>query len=139
MLNPGNNLANLASSGELFNYNGTPTQNYLEFDLSGSSQVTLQAGTSYAFELWAPSTAVGNGLYWRRGAEFYANGNIYGANAAGAGYVPDFTQLGVSMNNVAGGTRDGGLALYAVPEPSSIALLGMGTLLGTLALRRKNG
>lgn len=132
MLNPGN-----LGTGPTFNYSGVATQNYLEFDLSGASQVTLQAGASYAFEIWAPSSTVANALFWRRGAEFYANGNIYGANAAGAGYAADVTQLGVSMNNVAGGTRDGGLALYAVPEPASMTLMGLGTLAGLMFIRRR--
>jgi hypothetical protein len=133
MFNPGN-----TGSGLTFNYGGVATQNYLEFDLGAASHVTLTAGASYAFEIWAPSSTVANSLFWRRGADFYVNGNIYGANAAGAGYAADGTQLGVSMNNVAGGVRDGALALYAVPEPSAMALLGLGTLVGANFLRRRN-
>ncbi len=131
LFNPGN-----TGTGLTFNYAGVPTQNYLEFSLSGTEQVILQAGVSYAFEFWAPSSTVANSMFWRRGGDFYANGNIYGANAAGAGYAN--AQLGVSMNNVAGGVRDGALALYAVvPEPSSLALLGVGGLMVVNHLRRR--
>jgi PEP-CTERM putative exosortase interaction domain len=132
MFNPGN-----TGTGLTFNYNGVATQNYLEFDLAAANQVTLTAGASYAFEIWAPSSTVANALFWRRGGDVYVNGNIYGANLAGAGYSPDATQLGVSMNNVAGGVRDGALALYAVPEPASLTLLGLASVALFLARRRK--
>jgi hypothetical protein len=42
------------------------------------------------------------------------------------------------MNNVAGGTRDGGLALYAViPEPSIVTLAGLGAA-ALLVFRRRS-
>ena len=135
-----NDMFNSAgNSGPLltFNYGGVATQNYLEFDLGAANRVTLTAGVSYAFEIWAPGSTVVNALFWRRGADFYVNGNLYGAGAAGAGYVPDTTQLGVSQNDVAGGQRDGALVLYATPEPTSMALLGLGALVGTFAIRRR--
>jgi hypothetical protein len=132
LLNPGN-----IGTGQTFNYSGTPTQNYLEFDLGAANQITLTAGTSYDFELWSPNGAAT--VYWRRsGSDVYANGNEYSASGQ-AGYgITVGSQLGANRTDVSGsGRRDAGLALYAAPEPASMALLGFGTLVSTFILRRR--
>ena len=123
-----------SGSGLTFNYYGTASQNYVMFDLQGGEELTLLPNTSYAFEIWSSSAAgdVGGTTYWRRDVDPYAGGNVYGADsAAGYGATPET----VSRTDIAGGHRDAALALYAVPEPSALALMGLG--LAGLLIRRK--
>ena len=112
-------------AGLPFTFNGTPSRTLLNFDLTGADQITLSAGTKYSIDLVGQS---GGSMFWMRGAEVYGGGNIYVANPVGANPGERF--------NVAGGTRDGALALYAVPEPTSLVLFGL-SLIGLAASRRR--
>jgi hypothetical protein len=106
-------------AGLPFSFDGTTNETMLTFDLTGADEVTLLPNAVYAIDF----TNTGN-FFVRRGGAFYTGGgNIY-ANT-------DATQ----RFDVAGGRRDAPLALYAVPEPSSLALLGLGA--ATLVRRRR--
>jgi hypothetical protein len=108
-------------AGLPFTFNGTPNETLLTFDLTGADEITLQPNSVYAIDF----TNTGN-FFVRRGGAFYTGGgNIY----SGAG---------TDRFDVAGGRRDAPLALYAaapIPEPSSLALLGLGA--AALVRRRR--
>lgn len=110
-------------AGLTFNYDGTASQNFIVLDLSGLDEVALASGTKYALELSGGSSS----LFLRRtgSSSPYAGGNIYQGT----------TDNTVSRTDVSGsGKRDSAVALYAVPEPTSLALLGLG---GMAVLRRR--
>ncbi len=104
------------------------------FALSGGDQVTLQANQQYVIELWE-SAAVGSaGITWYRlpsnvpadpGGQMFSAGDAAGIRQT------------LNLNGQAGGApRTGTLALYAaVPEPSSLALIGLGAV--ALVMRRR--
>ena len=99
-------------AGLPFQFFGTSNETLLQFDLTEADEITLLPNAVYAIVF----TNTGN-FFVRRGGAFYTGGgNIYAA--------ADPT----SRFDVAGGRRDAPLALYAVPEPSSLALLGLGGL-----------
>lgn len=115
-----------ASSGEV---QGT-------FSLPTADQVILSANEEYALEIWTPAGDGQNAITWYRsstadpGGQMFSNGDA--ANSAGSG-----TRLTLSGSGQAGGApRTGSLALYAVPEPSTLALLCLG-LLSAVSLRRR--
>jgi hypothetical protein len=96
---------------------------YIRLDLTGTDEITLAPNTKYAIEL----DVLSGQMSWQRGGEVYGDGNFYtGATEGGFNGTPPANNRGERFN-VAGGTRDGGIALYAViPEPSSIVLFGVG-------------
>ena len=102
-----------------FSFGGTATQTLLTLDLTASDEITLTGGAMYGIDF----TNTGNFFVRRGGAFFTGDSNIYQGDAAGT-----------SRNDVAGGRRDAALALYAVPEPASLAALGAA---GTLLARRR--
>jgi hypothetical protein len=91
-----------------FTFSGTTgtDRTLLEFDLLGSSEITLQAGIQYAIDL--RNTGTGS-MFWMRDENSYSGGNIYALNPA----------PGTERFDVVGGSerRDGALALYAAGTP----------------------
>lgn len=99
------------------------------FTFSGADNVSMNAGDSYIFDLVATD---GSNLTWERGPitanqTIAVNTTVVG----GAGTVLNNGGTGANRTPVA--------AFFAtpVPEPASMALLGLGALVGTFALRRK--
>lgn len=106
-----------------------------QFTLSGADQVSLAANESYALEIWTPTANGSAGITWYRlpssppndpGGQMFSAASETGARNTLAG------------NGQAGGApRTASLALYAVPEPSTLALAGLGLAAGSLLLRRR--
>ncbi len=84
-----------------YSFSGTADRTFLEFDLLGNNEITLEAGVEYAIDL--RNTGVGE-MYWMRGGNPYTGGNIY----------VQTVDTGTERFDVAGdGRHDGALALYA--------------------------
>jgi hypothetical protein len=113
---------------------GSPGLQYIRFDLTGADEITLAPNQQYAFEI----DVLSGQMSWQRGAEVYADGNFYtGGTEGGFNGTPPANNRGERFN-VAGGTRDGGMALYAViPEPSSLVLIGLMSIACGAAIRRR--
>jgi hypothetical protein len=115
----------LGSGGDIFHQ--------FAFDNVGTNdRVTLQAGRLYAFEIWGVAGQTGL-LNWIRGAggiSTYTGGDGYTATGGAGSNLR--TQL-------AGGSRDAVLAVYAtpVPEPTSLGLVALGTCAALVARRRR--
>jgi hypothetical protein len=100
------------------------------FTLSGADNVSMNSGDSYLFDLVA-ADGISN-LGWDRGP-ITANQDIAVNTVVvgGAGTVLNNGGTGANRTPVA--------AFYAVtvPEPTSMALLGLGALAGTFVIRRR--
>jgi PEP-CTERM motif-containing protein len=107
------------------------------FSLSNGSTldlVNLTAGNTYALELWTPSAVGQNNVQWYRAGVVATDGQMMGAGDSASSQ----SRNTIAALGLAGGApRTASLALYAVPEPSSLALLGFGSLVGTFLIRRK--
>jgi hypothetical protein len=100
------------------------------FAFTGADAVTLSANEYYMFALFTgtASTGVSTVQWTRGGATAFTGGQLFRANSGSTGFG--------ALNNA---IRDGDFALTVTPtpEPTSLALLGMGALAGVL-LRRRN-
>jgi hypothetical protein len=85
-----------------FSFSGTADRTLLEFDLTGSNEITLQAGVEYAIDIRNTGS---DSMYWMRDENPYAGGNIYAQN--------DFTTDTQRFDVAGDGRRDGALALFA--------------------------
>jgi hypothetical protein len=91
-----------------FTFNGTTgtDRTLLEFDLTGTNEITLQAGVKYAIDLRNTGS---NSMFWMRtDSSPYLGGNIYAQNDS-TGPTQRFA--------LADSPRDGSLALYVAGVP----------------------
>ncbi len=131
--NPGTDLFG-GGSGLSFSVAQTGESQWI-FGLSNGStsdMVSLTAGNTYALEIWTPAAVGQNNVQWYRAGAVATDGQMMGSHDASSS---------VSRNTIAalglagGAPRTASLALYTVPEPSGLSLLGVGSLL--LLRRRK--
>jgi hypothetical protein len=121
-------------AGLPFTFSGSATAQYITLDLTGTDEITLAASQKYAIEIDVTS---GTFSWMRSTSGQYPDGNLYsGASEFNFNGTPPANGRG--ERDQVGGTpqRDGGFALYAVPEPSGLAVAGLGGLV-TLARRRR--
>lgn len=107
------------------------------FSLPVADRVSLLAGEEYALEILTPTNDGPNGITWFRGGAVDTAGQMFsggdGLNSNGNG-----ARNTLAGNGQAGGApRTGALALYTVPEPGTLALMGLGGFLSMLAIRRR--
>jgi hypothetical protein len=116
-LNGGGTAYEYTLGTELINLSFTHTVDttgvrVLTLDFTGDDQVTLEAGKTYVLEFYdLGSSGVNFGLR-RRGSSTYGGGMLF-----------------VNRSSVLGTThRDTPMQFFAVPEPASLALFGVGVL-----------
>jgi hypothetical protein len=124
-------LGSILSAGAKFTYAGTAgnNANVVQLTFSGADAVNLNAGELYAFQI-DPTTAPATQTVWFR------------ANLGGLGQeyrMNQFTSGSGVMGALNGATRDASFALTIAPapEPTTLALAGLGGLASLVALRRK--
>jgi hypothetical protein len=120
-------------AGLTFAFNGSPGAQYIRLDLTGADQIVLAPNSQYAIEI---DVLTGQWSWLRSAAAGYAGGNIYQAATENAfNGTPPANNRG--QRNQVGGSpdRDGGLALYGIPEPTSMVLFSI-SLMGIGLVRR---
>jgi hypothetical protein len=107
--------------------------NFLEFDLTGSDAVTLNVGDTYAFGLLNTSGTPDFAFLRSSGTQPDPNGAPFQILTGG------LTGTSATVPGYGGGPRNLFVGIYTVtvPEPTSMALLGLGSLVGLMVLRRK--
>src|ERR1035437_794586 len=121
-------LTSLLPAGATFTYTAgaSGAQNVAQLTFSGADAISLNAGELYAIQI-DPTAA--QAAYWVRDGVQTVTGQAYRMNQFTSG----------NMGALNGAIRDFGLAVTVtpVPEPTSMALLGLGALVGTFVIRRR--
>lgn len=119
----------LFTAADQFTYNGgaAGSQSVAELTFSAAdASITLNAGELYALQIDPTATP---DSFWARDGVETVNGQAYRMNQFSSG----------NMGAINGAIRDFGLAVTVapVPEPTSMALIGLGGFLGTFIIRRQ--
>lgn len=125
-------------------------QGQLLFSLTNGAtndRVSLTAGHIYALEFWTPVGTSGF-TWWRAPAATAVDGEMMvatdagntgtGASTVNANFTAQDLRITLTSAGLAGGApRTASLALYAVPEPGTLVLLGLGVSALMFAARRR--
>jgi hypothetical protein len=120
---------NLLSAGLSASYQGGAggAANVMQLTFSGLDAVSLAANEYYAFAI---EPASGGTMYWLRGGNTpNPYGQLYRLN--------QFSGAPGQYGAINGGVREAGFAVTVVPEPASMALLGLGAA-ALVVIRRKH-
>ncbi len=122
-------LTDLLTAGDQFTYHGgnAGAANVAEVVFSGAdANITLNAGELYAVQIDPTATP---DMFWVRDGQLPVNGQAYRMSQFSTG----------TMGAINGSIRDFGLAVTVapVPDPGSIALVGLGGLLSLFVVRRR--
>jgi len=124
-------------SGLSFTVASTGEAQYIFSFSNGSTldQVALTSGQTYALEIWTPQAVGQNNFQWYRAGVVDTQGQMMGSGDP-SGSVSRNT---IAALGLAGGSpHTASVAVYGVPEPTAMALLGIGALVGTFRLRRQS-
>jgi hypothetical protein len=111
----GTNLLSSAATYTFVAGDASSSQRILEFDFTGVDEITLTGGQGYAFEVASVDDDNNTDFVWLRSSNQIS--------APGKAYTDRD-----DINFSSGERRDMSLAIVAVPEPASIALLAAGGL-----------
>ena len=112
---------------------GAGANKFIEFDFTGSDQVTLTVGDSYAFGLLNNNGTSDMNFLRNSGTQSDPNGVPFQILSGG------LSGTSATVPGYGGGPRNLFVGIYTtpVPEPASMTLMGLGTLAGLMFIRRR--